>query len=99
MPGDDFELAAVFEQLGETLLHERQRCVAERGGDLLLDLAARVPFLAAKDVDQPLGEPLVGRVIDSRERRDDPVARISDSNERAGEHWELGSTAGGIVSA
>ena len=84
MPGDGLELAAIFEKLGQSLLDERERSVAERGGDVVLNFAARVRFLAVKDFEQLLGHRDVSRVIDGGIGRDDPVADKTDADEGAG---------------
>src|SRR5205823_1730674 len=79
MPRHHLELAAIFEQFREPLLQERQRRVAERGGDLLADFAAGVPFLAAVDVEQLLRQREVGRVVHRRVDGEDAAAGVPDA--------------------
>jgi hypothetical protein len=92
--GDDLELAPILEQFRQPLLEERQRRVAERGGNVLLDLAAGVPLLAAVDVEHPLGEREVGRVVRRGVGGNDPVTGIANADERAGQHPYLTGLSG-----
>ena len=72
--GDDLELGAVFQHLGQPAVHEgRLAPAAEQVVDLLLDLAAGHPHPLAEDRQQALGrlEPL--RAVAIQVERDHPL--------------------------
>ena len=87
--GDDLELGAVFQHLGQPAVHERRLApAAEQVVDLLLDLAAGHPHPLAEDHQQALGrlEPL--RAVAIQVERDHPLLGGPDPDEITGEHEE-----------
>src|SRR5262249_14792464 len=86
--GDDLERAAVLQQLGEPLVDELARVVAERLAALVLQLAARPPFLPAEQPQQPLRHLVPGGVAGVEVAGEDAVPREADADHLTGEHGD-----------
>src|SRR5262245_51612880 len=86
MAGDNLELAAVFEQLEQPLVDQLAGVVAEGFLDLLLDLAARAPFLAAEHFEHLLGYLQPGGAVRIEVARQDAIPGMADADHLAREH-------------
>jgi hypothetical protein len=95
MSGNHFELAAVFEQLGQALMDELGRIIAEGFAEFVFQLAAGMADLFAEQIEQLLGDFQPGGVAGVDVNRNDPVAGKTDPDQSAGEHGALVSLPAG----
>src|SRR5262249_35145456 len=71
---------------------ELARFVAERLGQVLLQLAARPPVLAAEDLQQPLRHLAPAQVVHVEVTGEDPLPGVADPDHLTGKH---GAASGG----
>ncbi len=84
------ELAAVLQQLGQSLMHELAGVVAERLALFVVQLAARLALTAAEHLQHPLGRLQPGGIGRVDVVGDDAIAGVADADHFAGEHGWMG---------
>src|SRR5262249_44462886 len=79
-PGSHLELASIFQQLRQPLMHKLRRIIAKQFSDFFIQIAARSAVASPEELEKAFRhfKPLrVGRVDADR---DNPVASETDSN-------------------
>ena len=82
----DFELTAVFQQLGQAPVNELRRVVADRFLNFLLHLAAGLALHLPEDFEKQLGNLVPLPVGDIQITGNEPVARVPNTDELASQH-------------
>jgi hypothetical protein len=80
------EFAAVFQQLGQALVHKLAGVGTERFFQILLERAAGPAFLAAEQIQKALGHLLPGRIGHVQVTGDDPITGVTNADQFTGKH-------------
>ena len=86
VPGNNFELAAIFQQLGQPLMDELPRIGIKGFADIVFQFAASPAFLGPEELQQTFRDRQPHRVLRIDVIRQDAVTGVTDAKKFACEH-------------